>query len=139
MWICQHIAKTNTKRANRILPKGEFSKEGRNLSKPNDEKIAHSEKYALDRINILKASLLAMLKSIEGLGLSPTNNIVLVDGNQLIPHLSFQQETTIKGDANSISIAVASVFAKESRDHYLKDMDSRYPGYGFAKHVSYGT
>ena len=101
--------------------------------------IAEVNADEIDRINILKASLLAMLKAIEGLGLRSAENIVLVDGNQLIPDLSFQQETIIKGDASSISIAVASILAKEFRDQYMKDMDLRYPGYGFAKHVGYGT
>lgn len=90
----------------------------------------------IDQINILQATFLAMKRAVEQLSVPPA--WVLVDGNQM-PPLAIPGETVVKGDAQCASIAAASVLAKVSRDRLLKEWDSLYPQYGFAKHKGYGT
>ena len=90
----------------------------------------------IDRINILKATHLAMNKAISLLNVKP--DYVLVDGNS-ISGMEIKHETVVKGDARSYSIAAASILAKVSRDRYIRDLDLKYPEYGFAKHKGYGT
>ena len=53
--------------------------------------------------------------------------------------MEIPQQSVIKGDAKSLAIAAASILAKTARDHYMEEMDEKYPGYGFAKHAGYGT
>lgn len=100
----------------------------------------------IDRINILKASLLAMVKALEGLNFRP--DCVLIDGNQRIPteflddsecfaSRSLYQKTIISGDLLCLSIAAASILAKVARDEIMVDLDKRYPEYGFASHKGY--
>lgn len=90
----------------------------------------------IDKINILQASLLAMKRAVEGLGIKP--DYVLVDGNKL-PELDIPAQCIVKGDAKSASIAAASVLAKVSRDRYMKKIAEKYPEYHFEKHKGYGT
>ena len=90
----------------------------------------------IDRLNILKATMLAMKRAVEGLGITP--DIALIDGNK-IPELKCKAEYVIKGDAVSASIASASVLAKVSRDRYMKQLALQYPQYHFEKHKGYGT
>jgi ribonuclease HII len=90
----------------------------------------------IDRLNILQANHLAMQRAVAALTSSPT--LALVDGNRA-PPLSIRVQTIIKGDSKSLSIAAASIIAKVTRDRMMKDMDTRYPGYGFAQHKGYGT
>ena len=71
-------------------------------------------------------------------GLSNMPDYVLVDGNRL-PELNVSAQTVIKGDANSASIAAASILAKVARDRNLRELDVMYPQYGFSKHKGYGT
>ena len=98
--------------------------------------IAEVSAEEIDRTNILKAALHAMCKAVSGLGSEP--DIVLVDGNQPIP-LPIPQKTIVKGDRRSLSIAAASILAKEYRDRLMKDYDRLWPGYGFAAHNGYAT
>ena len=93
--------------------------------------VAEIEKY-----NILKASLLAMKRAVEGLTQQP--EYALVDGNQL-PALSVPAECIVKGDAKSASIAAASILAKVARDNYMTEQAKLYPNYAFEKHKGYGT
>jgi ribonuclease HII len=90
----------------------------------------------IDRINILQASLLAMRRAVEQLPDSP--DLLLVDGNQRIGW-DGEQRTIVKGDALSLSVAAASVIAKVTRDRLMKELDARYPAYGFARHKGYPT
>ena len=90
----------------------------------------------IDSINILRAALLAMVQAVEALDQRP--DIVLVDGNQPIP-TALQQMTVNKGDAKSLSIASASIIAKVHRDRLMRELDVRYPGYGFASNKGYGS
>jgi ribonuclease HII len=90
----------------------------------------------IDRINVLRASLVAMRRAVAALGLSP--DIALVDGN-VAPHLPCAVQTVVKGDALSFSIAAASVIAKVTRDRIMQVLAGRYPGYGWETNVGYGT
>jgi ribonuclease HII len=90
----------------------------------------------IDRINILRASLVAMRRAVAALGLVP--DIALVDGN-VPPSLPCTVKTVVKGDALSFSIAAASVIAKVTRDRLMRRLALRYDGYGWATNVGYGT
>ena len=90
----------------------------------------------IEQINILQAALLAMRRAVEALTMKP--DFALVDGNQL-PALTVETGTLIHGDAVSASIAAASVLAKTARDASLRELDQKYPQYGFAAHKGYGT
>jgi len=94
------------------------------------------EAEVIDRINILEASKLAMVKAIEGL--KPAADHLLLDAVQL-RQLQLPQKAIIKGDSISYSIAAASVIAKTFRDALMVDFDSQYPQYGFAGHKGYGA
>jgi ribonuclease HII len=91
---------------------------------------------AIDEINILQATYLAMSKAIMALKQQPT--LALIDGNRA-PKISIRTQTIIGGDAKSLSIAAASIIAKVTRDRMMHDLDRQYPGYGFANHKGYGT
>jgi len=91
----------------------------------------------IDRINILQASLVAMQRAICELPLAP--EAIIVDGNHKIPDVSVPQMPVIKGDRKSISVACASILAKEVRDRLMEDFDRQYPGFGFAVHKGYAT
>lgn len=90
----------------------------------------------IDRINILEATKLAMQKAVQALAVTP--ELLLIDAVKL-KEVSIAQEAIIKGDAQSISIAAASIIAKETRDEMLRAYDTLYPEYGFAAHKGYGT
>jgi len=90
----------------------------------------------IDQINILQATLLAMQRAVQGLGMTP--DLVLVDGNRA-PRLSCPVRTVVRGDALIQSISAASILAKVSRDAILQSLDVAYPGYGFAIHKGYPT
>ncbi len=90
----------------------------------------------IDEINILQATFLAMRNAVSGLSVKP--DYALIDGNQK-PGLDIEQQTVVKGDAKSVSIAAASIIAKVTRDRYMYEADKKYPEYAFAKHKGYGT
>lgn len=90
----------------------------------------------IDRINILEATKVAMLKAIEGL--APCADHILIDALRL-KELSIPQKAIIKGDSISYSIASASIIAKTFRDALMKDYDVDFPQYGFAGHKGYGS
>lgn len=90
----------------------------------------------IDRINIYHAGLRAMRVALDRLPLAPQH--VLVDG-RTIPDITQPQNSFDKGDGISFSIACASIVAKVFRDRLMTDLDSRYPGYGFAGHKGYAT
>jgi len=91
----------------------------------------------IDRINILRASLLAMRRAVAGLA-ATTPDLALVDGN-VAPNLPCAVKTVVKGDALSFSIAAASVVAKVTRDRIMRALAQRYPGYGWETNVGYST
>lgn len=98
--------------------------------------VATASVAEIDKLNILQATMLAMKRAVEGLGLKP--DLALIDGNK-IPKLDCKAEFVIKGDAHSASIAAASVLAKVSRDRYMKELAKKYPQYLFEQHKGYGT
>lgn len=98
--------------------------------------IARADVGEIDELNILHASMLAMKRAVEGLDISVHH--ALVDGNR-IPDLSCTAEAIVGGDNLVDCISAASIIAKVERDNEMIDMDSRYPGYGLAKHKGYPT
>lgn len=90
----------------------------------------------IDRLNILKATHLAMARAVEGL--SVRADFCLVDGLP-VKGLPVPHRAIVKGDGRSLSIAAASVLAKVTRDRMMTEADDAYPQYGFAKHKGYGT
>jgi ribonuclease HII len=90
----------------------------------------------IDNINILQATMLAMTRAVEALGLEPT--LVMVDGNRL-PRWSYHAEAVIGGDAIYPCISAASIIAKEHRDRIMVAADADYPGYGWASNKGYGA
>jgi len=90
----------------------------------------------IDRINILRASHLAMRIAVERLRRPP--DMVLIDGNPL-PAFVTPHEAIVAGDARELSIACASVVAKVIRDRMMGIYDAMYEGYGFAEHKGYAT
>jgi ribonuclease HII len=98
--------------------------------------VGAASRGEIDRINILRASLVAMARAVGALG--PRPDIALVDGN-VAPSLPCPVKTVVKGDALSFSIAAASVVAKVTRDRIMHGLASRYPGYGWERNVGYAT
>lgn len=90
----------------------------------------------IDRLNILRATFLAMKRAVEGLPEAPA--LVLVDGLE-VPGLAPAQRPIVKGDALSVSIAAGSIVAKVVRDALMKECDGRYPGYGLAHNMGYAS
>ena len=98
--------------------------------------VGAASTHEIDRINILRASLVAMRRAVAALGLVP--DVALVDGN-VPPTLPCPIKTVVKGDALSFSIAAASVIAKVTRDRIMRALAPRYPGYGWETNVGYST
>jgi ribonuclease HII len=96
--------------------------------------IAEVDAATIDRIDIRRASLLAMRRAVEQLALSP--DFLLIDGRDTIDW-QCPQRAVIRGDGTSFSIAAASVLAKVHRDRLLIELDSEFPGYGLAQHKGY--
>lgn len=114
--------------------------------------IGLAEPARIDEINILNATFEAMRSAVDqcrqmlleklqerDIPEADPSVIVLVDGNKEIPGLPLPEESIIKGDANSLSIAAASILAKVTRDRMMYEYDRLYPGYGFGKNKGYGT
>ncbi len=97
--------------------------------------IAVNEPATIDRLNIYAATQDAMMRAVNSLYHRPDH--LIVDAVPL--PFDFPQTTLIKGDQKSISVAAASIVAKEYRDHLMRDYDQVYPGYGFAENMGYGT
>lgn len=102
-----------------------------------DYSIGVATEKEIDEINILNATFLAMHRAVEGLKIKP--DYALIDGNQY-PKIPFvTEETVVKGDAKSMSVAAASILAKVSRDRFMLEKAKEYPEYCFEKHKGYGT
>jgi ribonuclease HII len=96
--------------------------------------VAAVDVETIDRINIRRASLLAMRLAVEQLSLQP--DYLLIDGVDTIDW-PCPQQPVVQGDSTSLSIAAASVLAKVHRDRLLVELDTQYPGYGLASHKGY--
>jgi len=94
------------------------------------------EASTIDKINILQATLAAMKTAV--LSLSPQPDYILIDGTNNID-IPIQQETIIRGDSLSVSVAAASIIAKVSRDQLMDRYHVLYPQYNFLKNKGYGT
>ena len=97
--------------------------------------IGIKDNHVIDQVNIYEATKLAMLEAIGQLEPQPQH--LLIDAMKL--DLPIPQTSIIKGDANSLSIAAASIVAKVTRDQMMEEFDKEYPGYDFAKNAGYGT
>ena len=98
--------------------------------------IAFADHEEIDRINILQATYLAMERAIGQLSVKP--QIALIDGNRA-KDFHIPVKTIVQGDSLSASIAAASILAKVTRDDWMLQAASAYPGYGFEIHKGYGT
>jgi len=98
--------------------------------------IASASVDEIDELNILQASLLAMHRAVQAL--DPQPEYVLVDGNRL-PRWHYASQAIVRGDDRVPAIAAASILAKVHRDRALIDLETLYPGYGFAAHKGYPT
>jgi len=136
-----------------ILPKGyrhDLLDDSKKLSEKKRELIykdliadkrilwAHSfvEPEEIDRINILKATHVAMARAAAQLNIDPI--YCLIDGLP-VPNFPFPSEGIVKGDGKSLSIAAASIIAKVTRDRKMLEYAEEFPEYGFERHKGYGT
>ncbi|MBP6716108.1 MAG: ribonuclease HII [Acidobacteria bacterium] len=99
--------------------------------------VAFVDAAEIDRINILRASQLAMRRAL--CALEPLPGFVLVDGHLPIPELLVPQRAVIGGDRRSTVIAAASILAKVTRDRWMTQAHADDPRYGYDKHKGYGT
>ena len=97
--------------------------------------IGVKDNQVIDQVNIYEATKLAMMEAIGQLDPQPQH--LLIDAMKL--DLPISQTSIIKGDANSLSIAAASIVAKVTRDQMMEEFDQEYPGYDFAQNAGYGT
>ena len=98
--------------------------------------VAWADEKEIDEINILNARMLAMDRAIQAL--DPPADFALIDGNRAAG-ITCPNETVVKGDGKSASIAAASILAKVSRDRYMLEMAEQYPEYAFEQHKGYPT
>lgn len=97
--------------------------------------IAHATVEEIDNLNILRASHLAMERAVAAL--DPPPDYLLIDGNMLPKGLKLPAEAVVKGDGKSLSIAAASIVAKEARDRIMEDLAQQFPGFGWEKNAGY--
>jgi len=98
--------------------------------------VATASREEIDRLNILRATHLAMRRAAEAL--TPLPDHCLIDGLP-VRDFPFPNDAIVKGDGLSLSIAAASIIAKVTRDRIMHQLDSEFPQFGFAKHQGYGT
>lgn len=101
-----------------------------------DWAVAYATVEEIDRLNILRASLLAMRRAIEQLTVIPTE--VLVDGLHC-PEIAYRIRAVVRGDATVAAISAASILAKTERDAEMLRLHRRFPEYGFDRHKGYPT
>ena len=98
--------------------------------------VGWAEVEEIERLNILRATFLAMNRAIESLNIKP--DIALIDGNRNAG-ITYPSRCLVDGDALSASVAAASIVAKVSRDRLMRLLDREHPEYGFAANKGYGT
>lgn len=99
--------------------------------------IAEVSNEEIDEVNILNASFKAMHLALDKLSVRP--EFLLIDGNRFQPYRELKFECVIKGDATYLSIAAASVLAKNYRDELMTRLSEQFPGYGWHTNVGYPT
>lgn len=119
-----------------------LSEAKRNLLRLEIEKkttwaVAFIDNQTIDKINILKASILAMHKALSELAKEP--GFIIVDGNRFLPFNETPYATIVKGDAKYKSIAAASILAKTHRDEFMEKLAIEYPHYGWEQNKGYPT
>ncbi|MES0862365.1 ribonuclease HII [Ruegeria sp. SCPT10] len=97
--------------------------------------VAEASVAEIDEINILRASHLAMERAVAAL--DPAPDYVLIDGNMVPRDLKIPAQAVVKGDARSVSIAAASILAKNWRDQLMVDLAQQHPGYGWETNAGY--
>jgi ribonuclease HII len=97
--------------------------------------VASVDAPEIDKINILKASILAMHLAVQKLSTQP--QFLLIDGNRFIPFPGIPHQCIVKGDEKYLSIAAASVLAKTHRDEYMQHLHAEYPAYGWNLNKGY--
>ncbi len=98
--------------------------------------LGRAEVSEIDALNILQATLLAMVRAVHNLTIKP--DYVMVDGNRT-PDFGCESDWLVKGDEKLDAIMAASIIAKVARDREMQQLDREYPGYGLAKHKGYPT
>ncbi len=98
--------------------------------------VAWADVGEIDRLNILRATMLAMRRAFDGLSIRPAE--AWIDGDRC-PTLGCVMRAIVKGDRDVAVISAASILAKTARDAILVELDGRYPAYGFAHNRGYGT
>jgi ribonuclease HII len=99
--------------------------------------IASCSNTEIDTMNILRASITAMHRAIDGLNITP--DMLLIDGNRFYRYKNIPHLTIVHGDALYLSIAAASILAKTERDHHMEELDSLFPQYGWRHNKGYPT
>ncbi len=99
--------------------------------------IAEATVAEIDELNILRASHLAMVRAVAAL--DPAPDFLLIDGNMIPRGLKLPSRAVVKGDAQSVSIAAASIIAKNWRDQVMVDLAQQHPGYGWDSNAGYPT
>lgn len=95
------------------------------------------DNHEIDRMNILKASITAMHRAVDGLKVTPEH--LLIDGNRFYPYPGIGHTTIVKGDGKMMSIAAASVLAKTYRDDFMNRISEEYPQYDWLGNKGYPT
>ncbi|HET6603893.1 MAG TPA: ribonuclease HII [Xanthomonadaceae bacterium] len=122
----------------KILPEPQREKlYGRILARAVAWRVEVVEVEEIDRCNIFQATMRGMARAVAALAPAPVQ--ALIDGNALPPGLCCGACAIVDGDALEPCISAASILAKVTRDRLLRELDARYPGYGFAQHKGYGT
>ncbi len=102
-----------------------------------DYAIGMASVEEIDQINILQASMLAMMRALDGLKVKTEH--ALIDGNKLPKDINIPAQAIIKGDARSYSIAAASIIAKVTRDRLMANLHQEHPYYSWHTNMGYGT
>jgi len=120
----------------KLSPKKREEVNGLILEKALAWAVGIVDNTVIDEINILQATYEAMRRALKDLSIRPD---ILLNDAVTIPGVDIKQVPIIKGDAKSISIGAASIVAKVYRDNLMREYDEKYPGYGFATNMGYGT
>ena len=99
--------------------------------------VASVSAMEIDKINIHKASYLAMHKALDSLGTIP--QFLIIDGNKFIPYRQTPHACIVKGDGKYLSIAAASILAKTYRDEYMEGIAADFPEYDWLQNKGYPT
>jgi len=99
--------------------------------------VSHVSNEMIDKINILKAAMLAMHRALDELKQKP--QLIIVDGNYFIKYRRIPHQCIVEGDAKFASIAAASVLAKTYRDDYMKNLHESFPNYNWKNNKGYAT